>query len=153
MPPVRLTLLEHLNLNVPCEATARAFYVDGLGGVVNPRSTNSRQLHVNVGASQFHLPHRLSVRGMEPVEVAQVWAGHTELWTAEDLAALHSRLPKAKLVGAGDALHLCCEVHGQPRVLQLREAERRARRVPGRAARQQQCAEDVELERGGQRRQ
>ena len=109
MPPVRLTLLEHLNLNVPCEATARAFYVDGLGGVVNPRSTNSRQLHVNLGASQFHLPHRLSVRGMEPVEVAQVWAGHTELWTVEDLAELHSRLPKAELVGAGDALHLRCE--------------------------------------------
>jgi len=29
-----LTLLEHINLNVPNEATARAFYVDGLGGVV-----------------------------------------------------------------------------------------------------------------------
>lgn len=106
---VHLTLLEHINLNVPCEATARAFYVDGLGGVVNPRSSNSRQLHINVGASQFHLPHRLSVRGMEPVEAAQVWAGHTELWTVEDLGELHSRLPGAELVGAGDALHIRCQ--------------------------------------------
>eukprot|EP00320_Phaeocystis_rex_P018483 CAMPEP_0119091220 /NCGR_PEP_ID=MMETSP1178-20130426/155577_1 /TAXON_ID=33656 /ORGANISM="unid sp, Strain CCMP2000" /LENGTH=52 /DNA_ID=CAMNT_0007074703 /DNA_START=24 /DNA_END=178 /DNA_ORIENTATION=- len=49
LPPVRLTLLEHLNLNVPSETMARAFYVAGLGGVVNPRSTNNRQLHINLG--------------------------------------------------------------------------------------------------------
>ena len=105
----RPTLLEHINLNIPDEATARAFYVDGLGGAVNPRTTNSRQLHVNLGASQFHLLRKLSVRGMEPVEEAQVWAGHIELWTVEDLAELQGRLPRAELVGAGDALHLRCE--------------------------------------------
>ena len=109
LPPIRPMFLEHLNLNVPSESIARAFYVDGLGGVVNPRSTNSRQLHINLGASQFHLLHQLSVRGMEPVEEAQVWAGHIELWTAEDLARLQERLPGAELVGAGDALHLRCQ--------------------------------------------
>ena len=88
---IRPTLLEHLNLNIPSEATAREFYVDGLGGVVNPRSSNARQLHINVGASQFHLLHRLSVRGMEPVDVGQVWAGHVELWTTEDLAEVLER--------------------------------------------------------------
>ena len=108
-PRVRPTLLEHINLNIPNEATARAFYIDGLGGTVNPRTTNSRQLHVNLGASQFHLLNQLSVRGMEPVEEAQVWAGHIELWTVENLAELQGRLPRAELVGAGDALHLRCQ--------------------------------------------
>ena len=101
---VRPTLLEHLNLNIPSEATAREFYVDGLGGVVNPRSSNARQLHINMGASQFHLLHRLSVRGMEPVDVGQVWAGHVELWTTEDLAEVQARLPSgsATLSPEGD---------------------------------------------------
>ena len=101
---IRPTLLEHLNLNIPSEATAREFYVDGLGGVVNPRSSNARQLHINVGASQFHLLHRLSVRGMEPVDVGQVWAGHVELWTTEDLAEVQARLPSgsATLSPEGD---------------------------------------------------
>merc|ERR1712166_1031422 len=40
-------LLEHVNLNIPDEKAARAFYLDCLGGVANPVSTNARQLHVN----------------------------------------------------------------------------------------------------------
>ena len=61
-----MSLLEHVNLNIPDEATARAFYIDGLGGVVNPRSSNNRQLHVNAGCSQFHLLHRQSPRATDP---------------------------------------------------------------------------------------
>ena len=97
-----LTLLEHINLNVPNEATARAFYVDGLGGVVQPKSTNARQLHVNVGCSQFHLLLRGSVLGMEPIDHAQVWAGHIELWTSEPLERLHARLPHCSELGTDE---------------------------------------------------
>ena len=42
-------LLEHINLNIPSQTTAREFYV-GLGGAINPVSTNWRQLHINIGA-------------------------------------------------------------------------------------------------------
>ena len=45
-PPVLPPLLEHINLNIPSEALARDFYV-GLGGAVNPKTSNWRQLHIN----------------------------------------------------------------------------------------------------------
>ena len=79
--------LEHLNLCVPDEEAARRFYVDGLGGVVIPKTTNARQLHVNVGSSQFHLL-------LTPKEGPQLWPGHIELWTSEPLDELHARLQR-----------------------------------------------------------
>ena len=85
-------LLEHINLNIPDEERAIAFYRDGLGGVVNPKTSNARQLHINLGASQFHLLHRQSVRRMEPVTVGQVWAGHIVLWSADPLERVVARL-------------------------------------------------------------
>ena len=88
-----LALLEHVNLNITDRDTAYEFYVTGLGGVVQPVSTNDRQLHVNAGASQFHLLLKSSyIEGVVPVEEAQVWAGHIELWTREPLEAIQQRL-------------------------------------------------------------
>ena len=88
-----LALLEHVNLNVPDREQALAFYVTGLGGVLNPNTTNDRQLHVNVGASQFHLLLKSSfASGIQPVSAAQVWAGHMELWSRETLEAIQLRL-------------------------------------------------------------
>ena len=40
-----LTLMEHVNLNVPDPAKAEAFFVDALGGVKNPKSSNNTQVH------------------------------------------------------------------------------------------------------------
>ena len=88
-----LALLEHVNLNVLDREQALAFYVTGLGGVLNPNTTNDRQLHVNVGASQFHLLLKSSfASGVQPVSAAQVWAGHMELWSREELEAIQQRL-------------------------------------------------------------
>lgn len=89
---VRPMLFEHVNLNVPDVEVARTFYVRGLGGVENPVGTNHRQLHVNAGASQFHLPTQLSVEKAEPVTVPQVWPGVITLWTTEDLWSVQTRL-------------------------------------------------------------
>jgi len=85
-------LLEHVNLNIPDEKAARAFYLDCLGGVANPVSTNARQLHVNLGSSQFHLLHRFSVLENEAVEQPQIWSGEIELWTTQELLQLQQRL-------------------------------------------------------------
>jgi len=69
----RGALLEHLNLNVIDGDTARKFYVDVLGGKVNPETTNKRQVHVNFGLSQFHLPFKRNAKLMDPVKEAQVY--------------------------------------------------------------------------------
>ena len=54
------------------------------------------ELHVNVGASQFHLLLKSSYADrLVPVVVAQVWAGHIELWTHEPLDAIQQRLTAA----------------------------------------------------------
>ena len=91
-----LALLEHVNLNVPDHDAAYAFYVTALGGVVNPKTTNERQLHVNVGASQFHLLLQASfAEGIEKVTIPQVWAGHIELWSREPLETIQQRLTEA----------------------------------------------------------
>ena len=47
-----LALLEHLNLNVPDRAAAHAFYVVGLGGKENPKSTNE----LTVTTNDYHHP-------------------------------------------------------------------------------------------------
>ena len=88
-----LALLEHVNLNITDREAAIAFYVTGLGGVLNPVSTNDRQVHVNLGASQFHLLLKSSFAdGVQPVTVAQVWAGHMELWSRDPLEDVQKRL-------------------------------------------------------------
>ena len=64
-----LALLEHINLNVTSRDAAYAFYVTALGGRVNEPTTNERQLHVNLGASQFHLLlQEVSAAGPAPEE-------------------------------------------------------------------------------------
>jgi hypothetical protein len=91
-----LALLEHVNLNIVDREAARAFGVEGLGCVVNEPSTSDRQLHLNLGASQLHLPTKLCHAdddgGVQPVRVAQRWPGHIELWCREPLAAPEARL-------------------------------------------------------------
>lgn len=94
-PIMPLSLLEHINLNILDEPTARKFYVEGLGAVVNAPSTNDRQLHVNMGVSQFHLLLQYStVEAIKPVTAAQCWAGEIELWTTEPLGEIEERLKK-----------------------------------------------------------
>ena len=96
-PPVLPPLLEHINLNIPSEALARDFYV-GLGGAVNPKTSNWRQLHINAGASQWHLLHSLSRPDVtppgEPVRERQLWPGLLELWTKEPLVRMRDRLAR-----------------------------------------------------------
>jgi catechol 2,3-dioxygenase-like lactoylglutathione lyase family enzyme len=90
-----LALLEHVNLNVPDRDAAHAFYVEGLGGKVNVPSSNDGQLHVNAGASQFHLLLQYRyVEGPQKVTVPQVWSGHIELWSREQLSAICTRLTR-----------------------------------------------------------
>ena len=97
--PQEPLLLEHVNLNVPSAEKAREFYV-ALGCTVQPVTTSARQLHLNVGASQFHLLLHAS-RVVDPpppvpVTVAQVWPGVIEMWTTEELAELRARMPVAE---------------------------------------------------------
>jgi len=90
---VRLPLLlEHVNLNISDEVLARSFYVNGLAGSLNPVSTNHRQVHINLGLCQFHLPYRLSVKEGEKVSIPQVWPGKIKVWTAEGVHRLARRL-------------------------------------------------------------
>ena len=88
-----MALLEHVNLNIPNVDVGREFYVKALGGQENPAGTNAYQLHVNMGASQFHLPFAaLPVRGGEPFTVAQVWRGCISLVTSEELDVVKDRV-------------------------------------------------------------
>src|SRR5918998_880908 len=49
--------LEHLNLTVPDQQTATAFFISGLGLTRDPYLvTGLENMWVNVGRSQFHLP-------------------------------------------------------------------------------------------------
>lgn len=75
-----LILLEHINLNIVDPVAAEDFFVNSVGCVRNPRGSNDRQVHFNLGACQFHMPYRLSVANMEPVTVNQVWPGELNLW-------------------------------------------------------------------------
>ncbi len=50
----------HINVNVPSQDTALAFYVAALGLTRDPEAkTGASNLWINVGDSQFHLPSRL----------------------------------------------------------------------------------------------
>jgi len=112
--PTMTALLEHINLNILDEPTAREFYVSCLGAVVNEPTTNERQLHVNMGATQFHLLRKYGkAEGVTPVTAAQRWAGEIELWTSERLDAIADRLTRHKLRGhvrdgASDVLRVRC---------------------------------------------
>lgn len=107
-----LALLEHINLNILNEPTARKFYVAGLGAMVNEPSTNDRQLHVNLGVSQFHLLLQYSAAdAIKPVTAAQQWAGEIELWTNEPLDATEKRLKSLDFQpkrSGDDSLTVCC---------------------------------------------
>jgi catechol 2,3-dioxygenase-like lactoylglutathione lyase family enzyme len=78
--------LEHVNVRVPDQAEALAFYVDGLGLTRDPELMNGREnMWINIGRSQFHLPTG------EP----QVLRGHVGL-VLPDRAALLDRLAGMK---------------------------------------------------------
>ena len=80
-----LTLLEHINLNVPSQESILPFYFDILGCGLDPRKAENlkegaekKTIWANCGASQFHLPFG---------ETAQRIPGHVGLKfdTLEDL--------------------------------------------------------------------
>ena len=78
--------LEHLNLTIPDQQTAIAFYISGLGLTRDPYLvTGLANMWVNVGRSQFHLP----------IKDAQAVRGHVAL-VMPDLAALQRRLEMVK---------------------------------------------------------
>lgn len=75
-------LLEHLNLTVPDQELAALFYVTGLGFTRDPYiDFGTRNMWINVGEQQFHLP-----KG-----AAQQFRGHVGV-VVPDLARLHERL-------------------------------------------------------------
>ena len=84
-----LTLLEHVNLNVPSHEHILSFYFDVLGCGMDPRKASNvlpdapkKTLWANCGASQFHLPYG---------EVAQCIPGQIGL-CYESLEGLQERL-------------------------------------------------------------
>ena len=84
-----LTLLEHVNLNVPSHEYILPFYFDVLGCGMDPRKASNlkpdapkKTIWANCGASQFHLPYD---------EVAQKIPGHIGL-RFDSLEGLKSRL-------------------------------------------------------------
>uniref|UniRef100_A0A7S3L3N9 VOC domain-containing protein n=1 Tax=Amphora coffeiformis TaxID=265554 RepID=A0A7S3L3N9_9STRA len=88
-----MTLLEHVNLNVPSHEFILPFYYEILGLGMDPRKvanlryqeTGKMTLWANCGASQFHLPYG---------EQAQTIPGHIGLQYADEqsLQALEDRL-------------------------------------------------------------
>lgn len=58
-----LLLLEHVNLRIPDQRLATAFYVSGLGLTRDPyMMTGLTNMWINVGRSQLHLPHGAAQR-------------------------------------------------------------------------------------------
>ena len=52
-----ITMLEHVNLQIPDQAHGTAFYIMGLGLTRDPyMNTGLANMWINVGKSQFHLP-------------------------------------------------------------------------------------------------
>jgi hypothetical protein len=92
-----LTLLEHINLNVPNHKYILPFYVDLLGFGLDPRRAHnvvagSKTVWTNCGASQFHLPYG---------EEAQVIPGSIGL-RYNSLEELKRRLARQDDTGDGD---------------------------------------------------
>jgi hypothetical protein len=84
-----LTLLEHINLNVPSHQSVLPFYFDILGCGLDPRKAKNlkegaakKTIWANCGASQFHLPFG---------ETAQRIPGHVGL-KFDSLESLKNRL-------------------------------------------------------------
>src|SRR5256886_15778423 len=52
-----IVMLEHVNLQIPDQATGTLFYITGLGLTRDPyMNTGLANMWINVGKSQFHLP-------------------------------------------------------------------------------------------------
>ncbi|MGI9523109.1 MAG: hypothetical protein ACR2PG_15840, partial [Hyphomicrobiaceae bacterium] len=78
--------LEHVNTCVPDQQIALSFYVNGLGLTRDPYlMTGSKNMWINVGTSQFHLPTRR----------LQVLRGHTGI-VMPDRGALLARLAEVR---------------------------------------------------------
>jgi catechol 2,3-dioxygenase-like lactoylglutathione lyase family enzyme len=85
--------LQHVNLRVPDQQAATAFYISGLGLTRDPfLMTGTDNMWANAGASQFHLP----------TGAAQVLRGTTGL-VVPDRARLLDRLAKVRGELAGTA--------------------------------------------------
>jgi len=78
----KLILFEHINLNIPCAHRSKAmeFYTQVLGCSVHPSNTGRRQIHVNSGLSQFHLPYK-DVHVTKDLTTPQVWRGEIRMAT------------------------------------------------------------------------
>jgi catechol 2,3-dioxygenase-like lactoylglutathione lyase family enzyme len=89
--------LEHVNVTVPDLELAALFYVSGLGFTRDPYiDFGQRNMWVNVGAQQFHLPRA------EP----QVFRGRIHV-AVPDLAALERRLERLAKPLAGTRFEHC----------------------------------------------
>ena len=99
--------MEHVNLTVPDQSTATAFYLTALGGTRDPYlMVGVENMWVNLGNQQFHLP----------TSKAQRLRGHVGLVTPS-LDQLRARLSEAegRLSGtefAWEDKHCCVEVTG-----------------------------------------
>ena len=86
-----IVMLEHVNVRVPDQRTATAFYVQGLGFTRDPYvMVGVENMWINMGQTQFHLPTG------EP----NVMRGHVEI-VVPDLEALTTRLASVKELLAG----------------------------------------------------
>jgi catechol 2,3-dioxygenase-like lactoylglutathione lyase family enzyme len=86
-----IVFLEHINVRVPDQRTATAFYVQGLGFTRDPYvMVGVENMWINMGQTQFHLPTG------EP----NVLRGHVEI-VVPDLEALTTRLGGVRELLAG----------------------------------------------------
>ena len=94
-----IVAMEHVNMTVPSQELATAFYIGGLGLTRDPYMTvGSENMWVNVGHQQFHLPTRQ----------AQVIPGHIGL-VFPDIEALKARLAAVEEKLAGTAFRWAAE--------------------------------------------
>jgi catechol-2,3-dioxygenase len=99
--------LEHVNVTVPDQGLAALFYVTGLGFTRDPYiDFGNRNMWINLGQQQFHLP----------LADAQVFRGHVDV-AMPDLDGLQQRLERIAKPLAGtrfaferrdDAVHVTC---------------------------------------------
>ena len=85
-----LILLEHVNLKIPDQVLATAFYVTGLGLTRDPFvMTGIENMWINIGRSQIHLPHGVAqrLRGSVGLVVGGLDALLKRLRTVEPLLA------------------------------------------------------------------
>ena len=88
--------MEHVNLTVPDQSTATAFYLSTLGGTRDPYlMVGVENMWVNLGNQQFHLP----------TNEAQHLRGHVGLVTPS-LDQLKERLSEAEETAVGDGVRV-----------------------------------------------